>query len=251
MDRRTFITLVGTGVVGFGLPAVATADHRADSAAPRDLWCIQSEGRSLRVPTGIQELDADLGGGWEKGSINLIHGDACSGRSTLLAYTVLAALQSGLRVAVLDYERSQHYWWIALARRNGIKEIERLRAYQGEGFTSRMFSHICTLSDQGWADVVVGDFAGLVLGQRDPGMQENRAQPLLENRAATVVLTARTPQRRTTTFREPLVRVSSVVVRTRNSPESGWVEGVVEKSRHSESGLFFQASTEPIRRVFG
>lgn len=248
MNRRNFLSLTGLGVVGLGLP-VAVANpmatpNLADTKATRHLFDIQKEGRRLRVSTGIPRLDEELGGGWRKGSINLIHGAPNTGRTTMIAHTVFAALQSGLRVAVFDDEHFER-WWFSRAHRYGIN----LRVTRATGTLDSRLTHLSTLACDGWADVVVGDFDGLNMGSH----QHNGLPALISQGSATVVLTATTHPRRST-IDPAIARVSDVVVRTVDGTVSGWgteqeVVAAVEKHRTGRAGAVFHVSFDPIRPV--
>ena len=57
-----------------------------------------------RLPSGSIELDALLGGGWVKGGVNEIAGDAVTGKSLMTFLAINAALKRGRTAVLFDSE---------------------------------------------------------------------------------------------------------------------------------------------------
>jgi circadian clock protein KaiC len=68
---------------------------------------LQHEVSSERMPTGVERLDAMLGGGYYKGSTVLISGTAGSGKSSMAAHFVDAACSRKQRCLYFAFEESQ------------------------------------------------------------------------------------------------------------------------------------------------
>jgi len=64
----------------------------------------RQEGRSGKRPSGLQELDALIGGGLEEGTSTLIAGASGTGKSTLAAQFVVAAAKAGRRGAMYLFD---------------------------------------------------------------------------------------------------------------------------------------------------
>ena len=82
-------------------------DSAGISVLPITSVGLQHEASNLRVPTGVPELDAMLGGeGYFKGSSVLASGTAGTGKTSLAAYFAAAACRRGERVIFFTFEES-------------------------------------------------------------------------------------------------------------------------------------------------
>ncbi len=111
--------LAGTGGQGLGKKAGAGTVLRAQAvskAAGQD---------DRRLPTGIADVDAVLGGGIVAGSVNLIAGQPGIGKSTLLMQVASAVAQQR-SVLYVSGEESEHQVGMR-AKRLGVAGAERLQ----------------------------------------------------------------------------------------------------------------------------
>lgn len=98
------------GVDGSLIPAVRAEPIASVEAMPEE-----------RIPSGIEELDRVLGGGWILGGVALLGGEPGVGKSTLLLQVCAHMAQAGRRVLYISGEESAGQ--LALrARRLGIRE---------------------------------------------------------------------------------------------------------------------------------
>ena len=74
------------------------AARRLDSTIARQ----DADAGATLVTTGITSLDTSLGGGWRRGEISEILGQASSGRASVLCATLAAATARGELVALVD-----------------------------------------------------------------------------------------------------------------------------------------------------
>ncbi len=82
-------------------------DKDGISVLPITSLGLQQVASTLRIPTGIERLDAMLGGaGYFQGSSILVSGTAGTGKSTLAAHFVSAACQRGERTLYFAFEES-------------------------------------------------------------------------------------------------------------------------------------------------
>jgi len=82
-------------------------DKDGISVLPITSLGLQQIASTLRIPTGIERLDAMLGGaGYFQGSSILVSGTAGTGKSTLAAHFVSAACQRGERTLYFAFEES-------------------------------------------------------------------------------------------------------------------------------------------------
>jgi len=82
-------------------------DSAGISVLPITSVGLQHEASNLRVPTGVPELDAMLGGeGYFKGSSVLASGTAGTGKTSLAAHFAAAACRRGERVIFFTFEES-------------------------------------------------------------------------------------------------------------------------------------------------
>ncbi|HSM24853.1 MAG TPA: circadian clock protein KaiC, partial [Anaerolineaceae bacterium] len=82
-------------------------DEDGISVLPVTSLGLQQEASTQRIPTGIERLDAMLGGaGYFKGSSILVSGTAGTGKSSLAAHFVAAACQRGERTLYFAFEES-------------------------------------------------------------------------------------------------------------------------------------------------
>jgi len=101
-------------------PAKMAANQRPGTgAAPMQLKEIP-EDETMRVPTGISELDRTLGGGIVEGGLMLIGGDPGIGKSTLLLQACANLAAAGRRVLYISGEESARQIKMR-ARRLGIE----------------------------------------------------------------------------------------------------------------------------------
>jgi recombination protein RecA len=74
------------------------AARRLDSTIARQ----DADAGATLVATGITSLDTSLGGGWRRGEISEVLGQASSGRASVLCATLAAATARGELVALVD-----------------------------------------------------------------------------------------------------------------------------------------------------
>src|SRR5438552_15792034 len=90
-----------------------------------------------RLSTGISGLDRLLKGGFAFGKINLVYGEASTGRTVLSRQSALAAAASGLKVFFVDAELS-----FSVQRRESLGRGKELAAnivvFQPEGFREQL-----------------------------------------------------------------------------------------------------------------
>jgi hypothetical protein len=77
------------------------ADAFASLRRASEIW-VRRERTRARLPAGVGEVDALLGGGWPEGKLNELVGPASAGRTGVAAATVAAATARGEVVAWID-----------------------------------------------------------------------------------------------------------------------------------------------------
>ena len=75
-----------------------------------------------RIPSGIQELDRVLGGGWVPGGVVLLGGEPGVGKSTLLLQVCCAMAQEGHRVLYISGEESSGQLALRAHRIGAVRE---------------------------------------------------------------------------------------------------------------------------------
>ncbi len=79
---------------------------RGLEVAPITSLLLEHPASDERVPTGVTELDAMLGGGYYRGSCVLVSGTGGTGKSSLAAHLVMAATARGQRSLYFSFEES-------------------------------------------------------------------------------------------------------------------------------------------------
>lgn len=119
---------------------------------PRTLPAVEvGEAEPALIKSGIEDLDAMLGGGMEAGTTTLIIGQSGTGKSTMASLYAEAALKRGDGVSLFLFEEREETFF----RRSeglGIK----LRGYRKKG--------LLELFDFDPAEISPGEFAQIVLG---------------------------------------------------------------------------------------
>ena len=90
-----------------GSSAVARSESRGKKLAPESINSIQSDAQSLRLSSGIDDIDAVLGGGILPGGVTLLAGQPGIGKSTLLLQ-IAANVATSASVLYISGEESAH-----------------------------------------------------------------------------------------------------------------------------------------------
>jgi hypothetical protein len=154
------------------------------------------------VPTPWPPLNELLGGGWQLGALNEVHGPRSSGRTSVLYASLAAALQRGAVAALVDTESA----------------FDPRRAEQA-GIPLRQLLWVCAQPSQTFkaAELIVsaGGFAlvGVDLGDEPPRLPTAgwiRLRNVAEKQGTAVLLTARFPLAGTCSAMSLQLRQSSV-----------------------------------------
>lgn len=145
--------------------------------------------RPRRLPTGVSEVDALLGGGLPRGQVSEVHGPASSGRTSVVVSAVAHATRTGALAAWVDpadrFDPSG-------AAEAGIVLGRLLWLRGGEPATAglgRAVSAASTLLGSGLFDLVVLDLVGQTAeARRLPGATWIRLQRLIEQQPSALVL---------------------------------------------------------------
>ena len=89
-----------------GTPAAAPSKRRGSPSGLEFVPLDGPEETSIRLPTGIAELDRVLGGGLVPGSATLVGGDPGIGKSTLLLQAAAKLAEGGAKVAYISGEEA-------------------------------------------------------------------------------------------------------------------------------------------------
>ena len=137
------------------------------------------------VPTPWPTLNELLGGGWQLGALNEVHGPRSSGRTSILYASLAAALQRGAVAALVDTESA----------------FDPRRAEQA-GIPLRQLLWVCAQPSQTFkaAELIVSaggfELVGLDLGDYPPRLPTAgwiRLRNVAEKQGTAVLLTARFP----------------------------------------------------------
>jgi recA bacterial DNA recombination protein len=137
------------------------------------------------VPTPWPTLNDLLGGGWQLGALNEVHGPRSSGRTSVLYASLAAALQRGAVAALVDTESA----------------FDPRRAEQA-GIPLRQLLWVCAQPSQTFkaAEMIVSaggfELVGLDLGDYPPRLPTAgwiRLRNVAEKQGTAVLLTARFP----------------------------------------------------------
>jgi circadian clock protein KaiC len=109
----------------------------------------RGEGESAVLASGIDEVDALLGGGLETGSSTLIMGPAGAGKSTLATQYAIAAASRGEQAALFIFDES-------------LRTLIKRSAAIGMGLTEHLESGRITAQQVDPAELAPGEFAHLV-----------------------------------------------------------------------------------------
>jgi len=126
--------------------------------------------QSTRIPSGIPSLDRLLGGGFHKAALNLIYGEANTGKTTLLLTTTFYHLQhnKSANVVYLDIDNKLNAVRLEqIARSQGANLLKRIRLYTPKNYRNQgdVFEHLPVLSNQ---DILVIDsITGLYRGETE------------------------------------------------------------------------------------
>ena len=143
------------------------------------------ETKREHVPTPWPTLNELLGGGWQLGALNEVHGPRSSGRTSLLYASLAAALQRGAVAALVDTESA----------------FDPRRAEQA-GIPLRQLLWVCAQPSQTFkaAELIVSaggfELVGLDLGDYPPRLPTAgwiRLRNVAEKQGTAVLLTARFP----------------------------------------------------------
>jgi recombination protein RecA len=115
----------------------------------------------LTLPTGSLALDLALGGGWPRGGIVEVFGNAGSGKTTLVLSAIAQAQKAGGSAALID---ADHGVWASALTRVGI-DLERM-TYCRTNRIEEAFAKIDELVRGGSTDVIVLDSIGAVVPGR-------------------------------------------------------------------------------------
>jgi hypothetical protein len=152
--------------------------------------------RARPLATGVDEVDALVGGGFPRGALSEVHGPASSGRTGVLLGLLAQATRRGALAALVDpLDRLDP----ASAAAAGV-DLARLLWLRGPRVASEEPSPraladataaVATLASSGIFDVVALDLAGAARERRRlPAATWLRLQHLVEDTATAVVLVA-------------------------------------------------------------
>ncbi len=125
------------------VPSLALAAHliTADKLATRD--------KRAYLSTGVDALDALLGGGWPRGAVGELAGPRGSGRTSLLLASLAAAIRRGETVALVDAEGAlcpraavragvplARLLWVRASERKALAAAEDVLAAGGFGLVA-------------------------------------------------------------------------------------------------------------------
>ena len=154
------------------------------------------------VPTPWPTLNELLGGGWQLGALNEVHGPRSSGRTSVLYASLAAALQRGAVAALVDTESA----------------FDPRRAEEA-GIPLRQLLWVCAQPSQTFkaAELIVSaggfELVGLDLGDYPPRLPTAgwiRLRNVAEKQGTAVLLTARFPLAGTCSAMSLQLRQSSV-----------------------------------------
>lgn len=198
-----------------------------------------------KISTPVKSLDTALGGGFTRGTLNLIVGPVGSGKITLLRQGIDAALQQGLSVYYMAETRPPREWeaprrhnrltiWTgygdattmglqkALDGKPDLLAIDSLRAPPGDGF-------------EGWGKLMrlMGDLTGRLNLTVVTTMQTNRSGSKEKDLKKMI----RQSMENTSGGFEPAAAASTILVPVRDDAKKLGV--AVMKARETKTGGWF------------
>lgn len=209
-----------------------------------------------RLPTGISSLDRLLGGGFHTQEVNLVYGEATTGKTTLSLTTVFHHLrvnQSAMAV-YLDIDNKLNAARLEqIASSQGKNLLKRIRLFTPESY-SRQGDALEQLPEVAEGDLVVIDsITGLYRGEtegtettfrvnRELNRQLGYLLELAKTTGSTVLLTGQVRSRLDSGVVEPvaerLLRYwSSVILRLEDSGRRGTRIAILEKPEDSKTPI--------------
>ncbi len=128
-----------------------------DRAAMGDSPRLHLETISIDAAVGVPGIDDMLGGGWRRGRMGMVVGEASMGKTLLTQWTMAAFQHLGYSVGFIDPEKTYDADWFA---RTGV-DIKKL-IVQRPANTEQAFDLACKWSEAGMDLIVIDSLAALV-----------------------------------------------------------------------------------------
>ena len=147
-----------------------------------------------RVPTGIPPLDNLLGGGFHGAAVNLVYGEATSGKTTLTLTTTLHHLQQNrsAKAVYLDIDNKLNVGRLQQIASIDENLLRRLNLYTPDSFDDQSDA-IEQLPDLSHGDIVIIDsITGLYRGETEDTERTFRANKELNRQLGYITEIAKT-----------------------------------------------------------
>lgn len=203
-----------------------------------------------RIPTGCKGLDKLLEGGFAKGEVALIYGEAATGKTTTVIQAAAAAAKRGLKILYLDCDHSftqQRFHQIAAAESQEISQL--ILIFLPETFSEQrtVVESLENYVTPSLGLVVVDSMSSLYRSafpssesifslNRDLGRQVAYLGELSSSRKIACIMTSQVHARLTTpggdiepVARRALFHFPQTILRLRSTPKPGIREFVLER----------------------
>ena len=209
-----------------------------------------------RIPTGIPSLDNLLGGGFHTEAINLIYGEATTGKTTLALTSVFhhLSLQPNANAVYLDIDNKLNMArFEQIAQSQGRNLLPRIRLFTPESFSmqSDAFEQLPELSA---GDLLVVDsITGLYRGETEDTEATFRANKELNRQlgylteiakttGSTMLLTGQVRSIMDTQQVEPVAQRllrywSETILRLEKTPQQGNRQAILEKPEEPKAPI--------------
>jgi len=209
-----------------------------------------------RIPTGIPSLDNLLGGGFHTEAINLIYGEATTGKTTLALTSIFhhLSLQPNANAVYLDIDNKLNMArFEQIAKSQGRNLLPRIHLFTPESFSmqSDAFEQLPELST---GDLLVVDsITGLYRGETEDTEKTFRANKELNRQlgyltevakttGSTTLLTGQVRSIIDTQQVEPVARRllrywSETILRLEKTPQQGNRQAILEKPEESRAPI--------------
>jgi len=203
-----------------------------------------------RIPTGCKGLDKLLQGGFVKGEVALIYGEAATGKTTTVIQTAVTAAKRGLKILYLDCDHSftqQRFYQIASAESQDVSQLILLFLPETFSEQRRIVESLENYVTPSLGLVVVDSMSSLYRAafpnsesifslNRDLGRQVAYLGELSLSRKIASILTSQVHARLTTpggeiepVARRALFHFPQTILRLRNTPKTSVKEFVLER----------------------